>query len=448
MHLLRAFRIPLRALLVAVLLVIISAPALANLPEVPGQDTEVPEGTTEDAFNMQAEMYAESVGIGVEEAKRRLELQGQVMELSKQLRERENDVFTDIAIFQHPDFHVVVYVVPGGEERIRPYFADGPLRDLVRFEMVEYSAEQLETDYLRGEEMLRSLGINSAGSISEYYSTLYVLDLDDVQRRLSEAGLVLPHTVRLVEVEFFPSDDGTVIGGFRVTTNYSNGTVGACTSAFAGRYDSGSFVQKGVFTAGHCGKLTTLPIRFQNISGVDFLLQNQFLGGSSDFQFHHHDYAHDLRSMINIGTTWIPITGLQWRSSMIKGVNVCVFGQATQVWNCGWIWKNTYDPQDNSTDYGQLITYSPTFIQVKNKHPDNANQDGSPEGSGIYLTQGGDSGGPWFGGTTATLNSAYGVHKGGWGRDAFFMAQDYLYSRGYRIYTNCPTSGGLTYNCK
>lgn len=290
-----------RAFIVFVVILLVSGSAMAQSAMVPGPHTNVPEGTTEDAHRIHAEAYAEDRGIDIEEASRRLALQARVMELSSDLMTHEPDFVAGVRIEHVPDLHVIVFVLPGGQERVRPYVEDGPLRDLVTFEVVERTKEQLRADLEHADELLLPYNVQYGAAITEREVQIFVLDAESLEQRLRADGVVLPASVRIVDAVAPDSDDATVIGGFALSTG--------CTSGFAGRYASSTPI-KGFFTAGHCNGLTTNPARFSHIPGVDFAYYAQFLGGSSDFQLHYHQPAHDLRSMINVGTDWIPITGL------------------------------------------------------------------------------------------------------------------------------------------
>ena len=425
----------LRIAFVTMLLLMVSVSTMAQSSEVPGQMSEVPESTVEEAFRIQAEMYAESVGVSVEEAMRRLELQHEVGLLRAELMTHEQDVMSEVRIMHEPDFHVIVYVVSGGESQVSSYFASGPLSEITTIEIVPYTHDQLRKDLDTAESLIDPLGILYAASISEKDVSIYVVNVDDLQQELNSQGTPLPESVQLVEMQEEPQNAGTVIGGF--------GTSDGCTSGFAGWFSSSS-TGKGVLGSGHCGGVGGTDIQFDHIPGANFTWQNDFVGGSSDFGFNRHNASHTLRSMINIGTTWIPITGLYWRVSMTQGAYVCKFGRTTQH-NCGFIHSNSYRPMNEPGLQGGTITYSATFIWVKNKAvPENTN---GPELTGTTLVISGDSGGPWHGGLSATQNSAFGITKGWWGKDGYFMAQDHLYSRGYRIFTNCPTVGGITFKC-
>ena len=85
---------------------------------------------------------------------------------------------------------------------------------------------------------------------------------------------------------------------------------------------------------------------------------------------------------------------------MVVGDPVCKYGRTTG-YTCGTIESKTYDPDGSETQFAA------TFIYV--------------DGGDVNLSEPGDSGGPWFYGT-----SAYGIHHGGLGNDSVFMAQNYM----------------------
>jgi len=92
---------------------------------------------------------------------------------------------------------------------------------------------------------------------------------------------------------------------------------------------------------------------------------------------------------------------------MNLGDPVCKYGRTTG-YTCGTIETKQFDPDGSGT------LFNATFIYV--------------DGGSVNLSEGEDSGGPWFYGTTA-----YGVHKGGSGNDAWFMAQNYMSALNIRV---------------
>ena len=161
---------------------------------------------TEEAFRIQAEMYAESVGVSVEEAMRRLELQAEVGQLRAELMTNERDVMSEVRIVHEPDFGVIVYVVPGGEERVRAYVADGPLSEITTIETVPYTEDQLLADLDAADALLQPLGIPYAASISEKDVQIYVADREEVLARLGQKASQIPRSVQIIEVSQLPEN--------------------------------------------------------------------------------------------------------------------------------------------------------------------------------------------------------------------------------------------------
>src|SRR5690606_13698174 len=122
-------RLPARAVAILIVFLLVSASALAQSPEVPGQHNQAPEGTTDDAHEIHAEAYAEARGVDVDQAERRLELLAAVTVLAAQLMTHERDVMANVRIEEEANFHVIIFVIPGGKEGVNPYLKDGPLAD-------------------------------------------------------------------------------------------------------------------------------------------------------------------------------------------------------------------------------------------------------------------------------------------------------------------------------
>lgn len=430
-----------RSILVLFLLAVMSVPATAGTPQVPGQDTVVPETTVEDAFEIHAEMYAADVGVTLEEAKRRLQLQEQAASLSEQLKARERDVVVELRLRHSPEFGLTIFVTEDGEDRVRPYLVDGPFEDLVVFEVVENSFDVLLADYMHTQEALIALSILHGGVITESEAKFFVTDAEWTYQQLREFGHVLPPTVVIVEVEYLDDEEATVIGGFKVLTP------GNCTSGYEG-YRVVPYA-RGVFTAGHCGSVNTTPtnpLTFTHIGSDEFALLNEHYGVSSDYQLHAHNTSHTLRNMINIGTTWVPITDAIGRTSMIQSMHLCVFGQATAQHRCGFIFS-TSRAKGSQTHNGVTYHFTPTFIWMKNVEHWAAQNTSGPEPTGLNLSNSGDSGGPWHGAYSPINNYAFGIHSSGLGLDAIFTPSSVFNSGNYRIFVNCPTVSGLIHNC-
>lgn len=201
-----------RAALATLLLFLVSTPALGQSPEVPGQF----EGTTEDAFNIQARYYAELAGISVEDAKQRMELQEDASTLNWMLERNAGNVLGGFSIEDHPYVHVKVMVVAGGEDRVQPYIDESPLRDIVEIEIVERTLEELRQEHDHVVALLEPLDLFYQSEIwGQREVRITVEDVENFQQQLRDAEIELPDSVVVVEDPdgiFRP--DASVIGGW------------------------------------------------------------------------------------------------------------------------------------------------------------------------------------------------------------------------------------------
>ena len=165
---------------------------------------------------------------------------------------------------------------------------------------------------------------------------------------------------------------------------YGGLSITGCTSGFTVRNSAGT---RGVSTAGHCGNSQTL-------SGVALTFRGESYSGSYDVQWHNAS-GHTYTNTIKVSTSTRAITGTRARSSQTVGSQVCKQGRTTG-YTCGTISTTTY-----------CASGACTWVRVA--------------GNGTNLSEGGDSGGPWFSG-----NTAYGSHTYGIGNDSAYMPIDYF----------------------
>lgn len=297
---------------------------------------------------------------------------------------------------------MVVSVLPGGETRVLPYFVRGALQDVMQIETATLSLAQLETDQAVAEKLAVSVGIPVATGTIRQHVELYTPDSKELESRLQEAGLELPESVVIVESSL-PVEAANYLAGFALSPI-------DCTSGFIGFKSSTN--EGGVFTAGHCGGSGAGSFSFAHASGT-LAFDVDYNSGSRDWQFNENTTTNSLRSMVNIGATWLPITGLKWRSQQVEGSLICKFGKYTG-YDCGTI-------ADREYDWG--AGFNPTFIRAEKPN--------------TQLIFGGDSGGPWFAieGNPPKAKAA-GITKGYDNQDGIYMAIDYIYPS-HGIYTNC-----------
>ena len=160
--------------------------------------------------------------------------------------------------------------------------------------------------------------------------------------------------------------------------------ISTCTTGFTVRNSAGA---RGVSTAGHCGNS-------QSLSGYALTFRGEAYSGSYDVQWHNAS-GHTYPNTIKVSTSTRSITATRSRGSQTVGSQVCKQGKTTG-YTCGTISTTSY-----------CASGACTWVRVA--------------GNGTNLSEGGDSGGPWFSG-----NTAYGSHTYGIGDDSAYMPVDYF----------------------
>lgn len=179
----------------------------------------------------------------------------------------------------------------------------------------------------------------------------------------------------MVEVGNLPQEEISMYGGLSIST---------CTTGFTVVNSGGT---RGVSTAGHCGNSQTL-------SGIALTFRGESYSGSYDVQWHNAT-GNTYPNTIKVSSSTRAITGTRSRTSQTVGSQVCKQGKTTG-YTCGTI---------NTISY--CASGACTWVYVA--------------GNGTNLSEGGDSGGPWFSG-----NTAYGSHTYGIGNDSAYMPVNYF----------------------
>lgn len=351
--------------------------ACADLPS----ESAVPDGARpaesaaalQDAVGEDARMLAAGLGIGVGEAARRIRLQDAVGALNARLTEEQAHTFAGLTIEHAPEFHVVTRFTRGGEETIRPYLTP-ELAAVVRVEGARFTVGQLERRLEAGYRRLRGAGIEAAGAVDVRANRAEV----HVQRGRAAAARALVAEdagTAVVEVDHLPREEITMYGGLPIST---------CTTGFTVRNSAGT---RGVSTSGHCGNS-------QSYSGYALTFMGEAYSGSYDIQWHRRS-GDTYTNTIKVGSGTRSITGTRTRTNQAVGASVCKQGKTTG-YTCGTISTISY-----------CASGACTWVRVA--------------GGSVNLSEGGDSGGPWFSG-----NTAYGSHTYGIGNDSAYMPVDYF----------------------
>lgn len=325
-----------------------------------------------DGIQQDAAVYASTYGVSPQEAARRLQLQEAVDALNARLTEEQAGSFAGLSIEHAPEFHVVARFTRKGEETIRPYLSPA-LAAVVRVEPARFTLQQLERRLEASYNRVRRAGIQSAGGVDVRANRAEVHVLRG--RSASARGLITEGDASVVEVDHLPQEEISMYGGLSIT---------GCTSGFTVRNSAGT---RGVSTAGHCGNSQTL-------SGVALTFRGESYSGSYDVQWHNAS-GHTYPNTIKVSTSTRAVTGTRSRTSQTVGSQVCKQGRTTG-YTCGTISTISY-----------CASGACTWVRVA--------------GNGTNLSEGGDSGGPWFSG-----NTAYGSHTYGIGNDSAYMPVDYF----------------------
>lgn len=340
-----------------------------------------------------AQGYAAAVGVSLDEAIHRLQLQDVVGALDAELSEKEAKTFAGLWIEHTPTFRVIVRFTRQPGQTIKHYLAAYPaLADLVETRTASVSLVELQKAQEEALISFRNAGIpfESGINVFDNHVELYVAEANRLQfdAALQGQALRLADSVQVIAIKALGTADAEIYGGLSLST---------CTSGFSVKQTSDPGY-KGITTAGHCGNT-------QSYSGTSLTYMNQILTGSYDIQWHRAP-GFTVTNKIRVSTsgTTRSITSTKHRNDQAIGGYVCKYGMTTG-YTCGYISAKNICPS-------WVPSCAATYIRVNNT-----------AGYGD-LSSGGDSGGPWF-----LNNTAYGSHGGAPGddpNDAIYMAVNYI----------------------
>jgi hypothetical protein len=364
------FRTP--ALLVAALALTAACDKLPSDAAAPTPDGEARSEALVDGVQQDAAAYAATFGVSAQEGERRLQLQYAVDALNARLTEEQAATFAGLSIEHTPEFHVIARFTRKGEETLRPYLSPA-LAAVVRVEPARFTLQQLERRLEASYHRVRGSGIEAAGGVDVRANRAEVHVL--AGRSAAARAVLGAGDASVVEVAQLPKEEINMYGGLNVS---------GCTSGFTVRNSAGT---RGISTAGHCPNA-------QSLGGYALTLRGEAYSGSYDIQWHNAS-GHTYPNTIKVSSGTRSITGTRSRTSQTVGSQVCKQGMTTG-YTCGTISTISY-----------CASGACTWVRVA--------------GNGTNLSEGGDSGGPWFSG-----NTAYGSHTYGIGNDSAYMPINYV----------------------
>ncbi len=344
--------------------------------------------------------YVSITGVSADEAKRRLQLQDIARELNAELSMNEAETLAGLWIEHSPEFKIVVQFTRDGEETIKPYIKQHPeLANVVEMRTAKVSLVDLQKARASASSSVHALGISVASetNVAGNSVNLYMAKADRSQfdNALQRGKIQLPDKVKVITVEAMDEEklEVDIYGGLALTP---------CTSGFSVKKGWWPFITKGITTAGHCSNTVTY-------NGNNLPLNGEKWTGSYDTQWHTAPgYTVTNKIQYKSDGSTRPIYATKSRNNQQIGEYVCKYGKTTG-YTCGRINTKDYKP-----DPANVPNPAATFIRVDNTAGWND------------LSDAGDSGGPWFWGTTA-----YGTHSGsprGDSNDAWYTAVNYVES--------------------
>lgn len=160
----------------------------------------------QEALRQDARWYARDMGISVEEAVRRLQMQDDRLptDLERRLKKTERDTFAGLWLRHKPTYGITVATAGDPEavrQKIEPFVAGTRWEGTVNVKRVGATEAELNVARAEAERMIEQLGIrySSGDSIMKNRMEIYVKNKPRVERKLRKAGLELPDHVVLIE---------------------------------------------------------------------------------------------------------------------------------------------------------------------------------------------------------------------------------------------------------
>ena len=325
-----------KVLLGSLSVLIVSFASLLSASPAAGQD---------DPLLQDAEHYAATYEVEIDEALLRLRLQPAIGRLNADLTENEAATFAGLWVQHEPSYRIIIQFAGSGSSRLEELLKSEELQGLYPF--VEVSAAKrslrsLAAVQAASHQAARAQGVPMESSINvpenrvELFTTkpdflAAALRAADKARAAASAPPLLDDVV-IVEVERLSAPARYLNGGQHLST---------CTSGFAVQDGSGT---KGVITAGHCGSSQSFNTR-------SLTFQSEAFSGSQDVQWHTPPALPEFYVVNRIwdGTfdTSTPyyrfITATKSRAQQFVGESVCKYGMTSGA-TSGTISSTTFAP--------------------------------------------------------------------------------------------------------
>ena len=372
----------------------LAAIALLLVPLLVAMGEDETETENDGALGRDAQSYAADYAVSADEALHRLTLQIEAGTLGAALTAGEPTTFGGLWIQHTPQFKVKAAFTESGAETLEGYAMSDDLTASIEAVSVDTSLADLiitqdtaKTTVART-SVAAEFGVNVAANVVD----VYTLDAAALSDALVQKGEELPLKTITKEITALSSAaHGSEIHGGEDLTS--------CTTGFAVKDEDGT---QGITTAGHCSDS-------QSRGSTSLTYKNQWWGGSYDLQWHTSPSSIDVRNLAYDGTNHRYInSGRSW-DNQSAGDYVCKYGKTTHE-GCGTIETKYYVIEPHMGNKWVLVG----------------------NGNTSDLSEGGDSGGPWFSGNVAVgvMTHEVDTHK------AIYMAFDFIENVGLSLDTN------------
>lgn len=374
-------------------------------------------------------------GISAEEAQLRLDLQEQVIALSEKLNAENDPNYADMYIQHTPVYKIVILFSDNKNRHQFLKSLDPKLQRYVQLKNVKKSRSQYEQELETLGKLISSLNIkyNAKFDLEKQRYEVVIESKDSLNiikqatKKLSFKNDVHLEVGSLFKVQSAPTGvqkGDRIFGGNKLSVQPNDTKDHDCTVGYAVNYKIGNTTKQGILTAGHCGS----PLYF-NISGRDVVFDNPIVqkrerdtkdggdGVSDKYDYQVFDatglnltneikYDNSINRIPEFSkpTGSFRVTKTLGFMNQKKGMIVCKSGATTGL-TCGEIVNGNLE-HDGAKGWIEV---------AKTKQ--------------FNLSQGGDSGGPWFlyPGKSTTI-TALGIHTAGRDNpdDAAYMPIDYI----------------------
>lgn len=159
-----------------------------------------------EAIHPDARMYAKDFDVSLEEADRRLKMQGDTLPtlLERELKKKEPDAYAGLWLRHEPDYGLTVALAGDSEaavERVRRFVEGTRWEGTVDIKHVEASMIELNAARAEAKRIFNRLGVMHESDTNVFKNRIefYVANRAQFERKLSASGLELPEHIFIGE---------------------------------------------------------------------------------------------------------------------------------------------------------------------------------------------------------------------------------------------------------